>query len=348
MFFQRVYVWAGFAVGAAALSGCAGARGALQPSFLPPTQSPARVDRNQKHTQSVKSAGYIYVSNVTKQGQSELLVYRAGSQDPSPIQTITQGLVDVAGVAADSSGNVYVANGDGGNVLEFSPGGASLLFTYTKGLAHPIAVTVSGATLFVADQGNPEYSSAQQVFEYTIGSGTPSIAIAGYEPPPLLNEGIAVDRGGSQGAFFVTASAGTVIPPTGACSSGNAYPLGENLFPTLWLDIALSHTMEPSGLAFDSAGNLYVADTCSSSVAIYSYVNYAWTYTGSVSGTFNMPLFLSIDNNILAIPSYGNAGSSGYVTVIDLNAKTPSVTIGKDLQHPVGAAVFYSNVRSNS
>jgi hypothetical protein len=38
---------------------------------------------------------------------AELLVYRAESQDPAPVQTITQALVDAAGVAVDSSGNGY-------------------------------------------------------------------------------------------------------------------------------------------------------------------------------------------------------------------------------------------------
>ena len=147
-------------------------------------QSPSSVGRNHKQVKSRRSDGYVYVSNRTKQGQSELLIYRAGSQNPSPIETITEGLVDVAGVAVDSSGNVYIANGAGGNVLEFSPGGTSLVFTYSKDLVHPISVTVNDGTLYVADQGNAEDGDAQQVFEYAIGSGTPSVGIAGYGIPP--------------------------------------------------------------------------------------------------------------------------------------------------------------------
>ena len=205
----------------------------------------------------------------------------------------------------------------------------------------PFSHLTSDGTLYVADQGNAEFGYAQQVFEYAVGSGTPSIAVAGYGIPPQLNEGIAVDRGGSKGAFFVSASAGALIQSAGVCSSGNEYPLGENVFPTLWLEIALSHTAEPSSLAFDSAGSLYVADTCSNDVAVYGYVNYAWSYSGDVSGTFSLPLFLTIDNDVLAIPSYHGktVGDPGYVNIIHLNHKTPDMTITKGLQHPVGAAV---------
>jgi hypothetical protein len=333
----------------ALLDGCSG--GSLQPSFFPPAQSPGHADRSYKQVRSAKSTGYVYVSNRTRQGKSELLVYRVGSRDPSPIQTITRGLVDVEGVAVDPSGYVYVANGSGRNVLKFAPGGGSLVFAYSIGLVHPIAVTVNDGTLYVTDQGDAG-DGAQQVFEYTIGSGapsnwigsgTPSDAIAGFGSSPLLNQGIAVDSGGSQGAFFVSASTGIVMPPNGVCTTGQEAPVGENLLPTLWKGIALSHTGEPAGLAFDSTGKLYIADICTGSVDTYSYIDYGWTFGGNVSGTFGLPLFLTVDNDILAVPSYHGrtANDPGYVSVTDLASKTPSVTITKGLQHPIGAAAFY-------
>jgi hypothetical protein len=62
-----------------------------------------------------------------------------------------------------------------------------------------------------------------------------------------------------------------------------------------------------------------------------------------------VPLFLTIDNQLLAIPSAGSlsgspVGTSGYVTVIDLTGLASTVTITSGLQHPIGAAVGSSSL----
>jgi hypothetical protein len=75
-------------------------------------------------------------------------------------------------------------------------------------------------------------------------------------------------------------------------------------------------------------------------VAIYSRINYNWTYLGKVPGTYNAPLFLTIHNHLLAIPSGASmlSGSPGSVAVIDLTKHAANVTITKGLQYPIGAA----------
>ena len=50
---------------------------------------------------------------------------------------------------------------------------------------------------------------------------------------------------------------------------------------------------------------------------IYSRVNYQSIYSATVPGRFSSPLFLTIANQFLAVPSSGGSGA-GYVTVIDL------------------------------
>jgi hypothetical protein len=286
------------------------------------------------------TAGYVYVSNRTAQGASELQVYLAGVQNPSPIKTLTSGLREVGGIDVDPSGNVYVANGSAGNVLEFSPGGASLVQTYSESLVHPTDVTIANGTLYVADQGNAANGYLQQTIEFPIGSSTPSEGIAGVGNYPVLNEGVAVDPQASPGPFWGSASSLTAVPPDGGCS-GSTDLIAINVLPTLWADVPLSNNQQAWGLAFSSSGTLYASDFCNNDVPIYAGSGVTWTYMGKVSGTFLDPLFLTINDGFLAIPSASSllSAAPGYATIIDLQSILPTVTITNGLEHPVGAAV---------
>ena len=268
-------------------------------------------------------------------------MYRAGVSHPTPIRTVTQGLVEAGGIAVDSSGNVYVANGSAGNVLEFAPGGESLVQTYSQDLVHPIDVAVANGTLYVADRGSAANGYGQQVLEYTTGNPKPFIGIAGLGDSSELNEGIAVDPLATDGTFFASSSSLTDIPPSQTRPNGGSSLFAENILPTLWMDIPLSHNQQASGMALDSNENLYISDVSTNKVEKYHLVNYRWAYSGEVSGTFNAPLFLTIDNQLLAIPSASSAGSRnpGYVTIIDLARRVSTVTVTSGLQHPIGAAV---------
>ncbi|HET6276806.1 MAG TPA: hypothetical protein VFE16_12820 [Candidatus Cybelea sp.] len=322
---------------AAALTILVGCSGAMGERSIVPTVQPQKA--SQRHALS-KAPLYVYVSNRTAQGASELLVYGAGTQNPAPIRTVKKNLVNVAGIAVDSSGNVYVANGSGANVLEYAPGAASVLETYSQGLANPTDVAVANGTLYVADSGNAANGHIQQIIEYPVGNGTPSLGVAGIGSPPIFNQGIAVNPAATVGTFFTSASSMTMIPFEGGCN-GSSDVIGNEIFPTLWTIVPLAQNEQAPGLAFDADGNLYASDPCNNDVAIYSDESYAWTYTGKVQATFNAPLFLTVNGRYLAVPSEGNSQSldPGYVTVVDLSAKTATVTITNGLDHPIGAAV---------
>jgi hypothetical protein len=330
----------------AVLAGCSNA--ASQSPFMPPitaeTGAPA-THETQAKAQTTGSAAYVYVSNRAKSGASELVVYPWGGSSRTPSLKVTSGLVDVGGVAVDASGNVYVANGSAGNVLEFAPGGTALVRTYSKGLTNPADVAVANGTLYVADRGNASNGYSQQIFEYsTSQGGKPTSAIAGIGAAPQLNAAVAVNPMASESTFFASATSAGAMPPSGGCGSSgsgssNGYTVAENLFPTLWENIPLSHNSQVSGVAFDSHGNLYASDTCANVVAVYAYKKYTWTYTGTVGGSFSAPFFLTVNDGFLAVPSASAGSESGRVTVIDLSGSSQPVTLRSGLEHPIGASV---------
>jgi DNA-binding beta-propeller fold protein YncE len=321
------------------VTGCGG--GGVLPSPTPALSSAGPGVHGAAHSRARRARftvdGYVYVSNRTEQGTSQLLVYRASAKAATPLRTITQKLVEVGGLAVDSSGDVYVANGSAGNVLEFAPGGTALLQAYSLGLYHPTDVAIADGTLYVADQGEAGNGYRQQVLEYAPGDGIPLTGIGGLGNLSQPNEGVAVDPLGFQGAFFVSTSSLTAIPPGGGCPGNDS--VGESMMPTLWGVINLQQNRQAWGLAFDAAGNLYASDFCNNDVTVYSGGPSGFTFSHKVAGSFNAPLFLTVDDQFLAIPSAADAGSGfGYVTLIDLTGHSSAVHLSAGLEHPVGAS----------
>jgi trimeric autotransporter adhesin len=184
-------------------------------------------------------------------------------------------------VALDAAGNLYIADYGNSRVRRVAAGTGiiSIVAGSTAGyggdggvataaqLNRPIAIALDAAgNLFIADQFNHRVravATGTNVITTVAGSGT-----AGYDgdgglaPAARLNNptGVAVDSAGNvylsdyynHRVRKVTAATGII---TTAAGTGTAGFLGENELATT------ARLYYPEGLAVDSTGNVYVADT---------------------------------------------------------------------------------------
>ncbi len=154
----------------------------------------------------------------------------------------SSGLSGPIGLAFDGSGSLYVANADNSTIEEFNSGGTGSVFaTAASGVNNPagLAFDASG-NLYVANQGN-----------YTVEEFGP----------------------GGTGSVFATTTSGISNPYGLAVYGGNLYVAnhGDNTvekfnasgigstFASFSTNGVGAYLVEPTGLAFDSSGNLYVA-----------------------------------------------------------------------------------------
>jgi ribosomal protein S11 len=236
------------------------------------------------------------------------------------------------GVATDSSGNVYVADYNNSTIRKITPAGA---VTTVAGLADgsgsadgtgsaarfnaPFGVaTDSGGNVYVADSYNDTIrkitlAGAVTTLAGLAGSsghanGTASAARF-YEP-----RGVATDSGGNVYVADTYNSTIRKITPEGAVTTlaGLAGSLGSADGTA-----SAARFYEPLGVATDSSGNVYVADTYNSTIrkitpagAVTTLAGLAGS-SGSADGTgsaarFNAPFGLATDSsgNVYVADSY--------------------------------------------
>jgi len=217
------------------------------------------------------------------------------------------------GIAVDSSGNVFVADSNGGTIREifaatnyatsqYLAGSTSIFSPF--GQIFQMALDSSG-NLWVADNGD------STVFEFTKSSGYATAAIA--NTSFIGPAGIAVD---SHDNVFVSAGA-TVFEMT----------LASNYNTVTTLAPAYNDFYLPYGLAVDSIGNVFVTDWANNEVKeITPSSNYQIVSILAQGTSFNFPYGIVVEPGGDVIVANGQDASvvnvleaPGYSTVSTLN-----------------------------
>ena len=145
------------------------------------------------------------------------------------------------GLAIDSAGNVYAANGDN-TISKFTPAGTPSVFANT-GLDNPVGLAFDGSgNLYAANYSN------NTIEMYTPG-GIPSVFAADPGDHSLLYEPVGLAFDGDGNLYVANLTFIEKFTPGG---------MGSVFVST--------HVSLPQGLAFDSAGNLYVANRNDNSI----------------------------------------------------------------------------------
>jgi hypothetical protein len=193
------------------------------------------------------------------------------------------------GIAVDSTGNVFVAEGNGNRVQKFDNNGTFLLKfgipgDVPGGFVTPSGVAVDSAgNIYVTDNTTDRVSKFNSSGTFLItwggsGSGTGKFFGASGVAVDSLNNIYASDPGNNRIEKFT--SAGAFVSSFGSPGSGNGQFSG------------------PQGLAIDLSDNIYVADTGNNRIQKFTsagaYIT-QWGTAGSGNGQFTSPAGVGAD-----------------------------------------------------
>jgi trimeric autotransporter adhesin len=171
------------------------------------------------------------------------------------------------GIAADSSGNLYIADSGNNSVRKVSNGVIATVAGGGGQLQLPSAVALdSSGNLYIADEGNHRVVKVAGGIVTTVAGGG-----SGCDDCPATSaylngaEGIALDQAGNlyiletQSHIVRKVSGGMISTIAGNGTPGYSGDGGAGAEAQLWY---------PQGLALDAAGDVYIADTLNQRVRV--------------------------------------------------------------------------------
>jgi len=230
-------------------------------------------------------------------------------------------------VAVDATGDVYISNTQGNEILKetFANGAYTESVVVSTGLATPYGVAVdAGGNVFIADNGHNRV-----VEETPSGSGYTQTVIS--TSSLSFPTGVAVDASGN--LYIADTGHGRIVIEK---PSGGSY-----------LETALTYASNFAqivGIAVDSSGNIYVSDI--DNMAVYKETYSAGSYTPSTIPTtgLNYPYDIAVDaSSNLYISDFSNdrivleTNNSGTYT----QSVVPTTTLGGPLGVALGGGNLY-------
>jgi len=254
---------------------------------------------------------------------------------------------------ADTSGDVYIADGDNNRIVKIPSGGGTQTVMST-GQSYPEGVAIDAVGNVYIAESNVDASHPNHRVMEVPADGSPQITIMTSSTPP---SGIAVDAAGnvyvaglsSNQVVKVPAGGGTqtligtgLLFPAGVAvdAAGNVYiadsdndrivkvPVGGGLQTAIGTDLS-----SPNGVAVDAAGNLYIADSGHARIVKVPAGGGAQTTFGT---GLNHPTDVKIDamGNVY-VADFGND------RVVEVPAGGGAqTTVGSGLVSPIKVAVF--------
>jgi sugar lactone lactonase YvrE len=220
----------------------------------------------------------VAVEKVTPDGTLSIFAGTGQSGNPVPGPATSSALNNPAGVAADSAGNVYIADQNNHAIEKVAPDGTLSVFAGIPGqtglptpgtatsshLNQPDAIAIDSAdNVYIADFGNDVVEKVTPAGQLSVMAGVPGSSgnpTPGTATSSKLSQadGVAVDSDGN--VYLADGGANVIakVTPDGTLSilagiSGSSAPPTPGLATASALD-------DPNGVGVDAAGAVYVAD----------------------------------------------------------------------------------------